>query len=50
MADQRALFCVGGVKGRREASQEQGAPEKKKQVWRLIQGCFFFFFFSNFVK
>jgi hypothetical protein len=34
-------------KGLREASQEQGAPEKKKQVWRLIQGCFFFFNFCE---
>ncbi len=38
-------FVLVVWRGLREASQEQGAPEKKKQVWRLIQGCFFFFFF-----
>ncbi len=48
MADQRALFCVGGVKGLREASQEQRSSRKEIALWRLIQGCFFFF--SNFVK
>ncbi len=44
-------FVLVVWRGLREASQEQGAPEKKKQVWRLIQGCFFLFlFFLNFVK
>jgi len=44
-------FVLVVWRGLREASQEQGAPEKKKQVWRLIQGCFFSFsFFFQFCE
>jgi hypothetical protein len=30
MADHQALFCIGGVKGLREASQDEFSPEYTK--------------------
>jgi len=45
MADQRALFCVGGVKGTKRGESGARSSRKEKANVAIDPGLLFFFFF-----